>query len=189
MTAMGGSTTTGQPLRLHHNAWVTANQEGSRRFYEEIVGLPLVATWTESSEFGTDGKQDFCHTFYRLADGGALAFFQFADPDFARRHAEPAPSSPFHHVALLVAGPTQDAIRRRARTAGLETTTLDHGYCTSLYITDPNRLRLEFTVDKPDLQETETSRAERAHDDLERWLGGDRRTNNHWRPARQGAKT
>src|SRR5439155_27227816 len=32
------------PLRLHHNAYDYANQERARHFYEDIVGLPLVAT-------------------------------------------------------------------------------------------------------------------------------------------------
>src|SRR5437763_6324855 len=39
------------PLRLHHNAYVCANQERTRHFYEDIVGLPLVATWVAESEF------------------------------------------------------------------------------------------------------------------------------------------
>src|SRR4051812_42480060 len=34
-----GSTTI---ARLHHNAWVTKDQEATRRFYEDLIGLPLV---------------------------------------------------------------------------------------------------------------------------------------------------
>ncbi len=33
------------PIRLHHNAYVTRDQEKTRQFYEDIIGLPLVATW------------------------------------------------------------------------------------------------------------------------------------------------
>ena len=183
MSPVGDPPTGERPRRLHHNAWVTADQEATRRFYEGIIGLPLVATWTETSRFGNEGDQDFCHTFFGLADGGALAFFQFADPEFARRHANPAPSSGFHHVALLVDEPTQDAIRRRASASGLETSMTDHGYCRSLYITDPNGLRLEFTVDHPDLHRTEASRSAGAREDLERWLAGDHASNNGWRPT------
>jgi glyoxylase I family protein len=32
------------PARLHHHAFVTTDQEATRRFYEDVVGLPLVAT-------------------------------------------------------------------------------------------------------------------------------------------------
>jgi catechol 2,3-dioxygenase-like lactoylglutathione lyase family enzyme len=30
--------------RLHHAAWVTRDQEATRHFYEDIIGLPLAAT-------------------------------------------------------------------------------------------------------------------------------------------------
>ena len=36
-----------RPRRLHHAAWVTRDQEATRHFYEDILGLPLVATWAE----------------------------------------------------------------------------------------------------------------------------------------------
>ena len=47
-------------------------------FYEDIIGLPLRATWIESTEFKGE-KLVFSHTFYGIADGGALAFFNFAE--------------------------------------------------------------------------------------------------------------
>ena len=33
-----------RPRWLHHAAWVTRDQEATRHFYEDILGLPLVAT-------------------------------------------------------------------------------------------------------------------------------------------------
>jgi glyoxylase I family protein len=38
-----------RPRRLHHAAWVTRDQEATRHFYEDIIGLPLVATWAEKA--------------------------------------------------------------------------------------------------------------------------------------------
>src|SRR5437879_11719509 len=75
------------PLRLHHNAYVCADQEKTRHFYEDIVGLPLVATWIEQGEFPEfPGRAvSYVHTFFGIADGGALAFFEFADPEVAAR--------------------------------------------------------------------------------------------------------
>src|SRR5579859_6567226 len=56
------------PIRLHHHATVTDDQEATRRFYEDVIGMPLVATWTESDVlFGA--TRTYCHTFYALADG------------------------------------------------------------------------------------------------------------------------
>src|ERR671925_352753 len=71
------------PSRLHHTAYTTRDMEKTRKFYEEVIGLPLVATWSESDElFGK--MRTYCHCFFGLADGGALAFFQFADQDDER---------------------------------------------------------------------------------------------------------
>ena len=97
------------PIRLHHTAFVTRDQEMTRRFYEEVIGMPLIATWCESDElFGK--VRTYCHTFYGLADGGALAFFQFADPRDQEEFGPKMPASPFHHIALAVDAETQAAI-------------------------------------------------------------------------------
>jgi catechol-2,3-dioxygenase len=58
---------------------------------------------------------------------------------------------------------------------------IDHGYCASLYVTDPNGLNLEFTVDHPEADKIAAKRTASAHDDLRKWLAGDRSTNNEWR--------
>ena len=63
------------PSRLHHHAFVVKDQEVNRHFFEDILGMPLVATWCERTyhqDFGCEF--DYCHTFFALADGGALAF-------------------------------------------------------------------------------------------------------------------
>ncbi|HTI81846.1 MAG TPA: VOC family protein, partial [Acetobacteraceae bacterium] len=68
------------PLRLHHHAYAVKDQEANRRFFEDILGIPLVATWCERTFRPEVGREvDYCHTFYEVGDGGALAFFQFAD--------------------------------------------------------------------------------------------------------------
>ena len=37
------ATTAKLPSRLHHTAYVTRDLEATRKFYEELIGLPLVA--------------------------------------------------------------------------------------------------------------------------------------------------
>ena len=164
-------------VRLHHHAWVTSDTEATRKFYEEVVGLPLVATWTETSEDG----QEMCHTFFGFADGGVLAFFQFADQKYSEQSAPSVPVSPYRHVALLVDSESQAGIRERAEVAGVGTLTIDHGYCKSMYLSDPNELILEFTVDHPEIDKIAALRKENAHADLARWLSGDHSSNNDWR--------
>lgn len=175
------------PARLHHHAFVTSDQEATRRFYEEIVGLPLVATWTEKEHLLGGEEQDFCHTFFRLGGGGCLAFFQFANKEFSAQFAPPPPPSLFRHVAMLVTAEGQVEISDRAEAAGIETMLMDHGYCRSLYFSDPNGLLLEFTVDHEDVREIDELRKDNAHRDLSRWLSGDHTSNNDWRPAESPA--
>lgn len=162
-----------RPTRLHHHAFVVRDQEATRRFYEDVVGLPLVATWCEHESFGA-----YCHTFYELSDGGALAFFQFADAAMTAEQAGMASSSPFDHIALNATREVQGAIEARAKLCGVPTLTLDHGYCVSLYVRDPDGLLVEIAVDAARaLREAETRRAS-ARADLRRWLAGDHTPNN-----------
>jgi glyoxylase I family protein len=171
------------PTRLHHTAYTTKDMEKTRQFYEDVIGLPLVATWSESDKlFGK--RRTYCHCFFGLADGGALAFFQFADKRDERKFSPPIPETPFHHIALKVTRATQRAIEQRVRAAGYEdpdTFVLEHGYCRSLYIKDPNGLLLEFTVDAPNAERIARDRKGDARTTLERWLLGDHTSNNTYR--------
>jgi glyoxylase I family protein len=137
------------PSRLHHTAYVVHDQRATRRFYEELIGLPLVATWTEADVlFGAE--RVYCHTFYGLADGSALAFFQFANPEDYEEFNPRFRPAPFIHIALKVDAEAQRRIEDRLTAAGSDTFVLDHGYCRSLYATDPDGMIVELAVDHPD---------------------------------------
>ena len=98
--------------RLHHNAHVTDNIEAVRKFYEEIIGMPMVATWCEQTMlFGKE--RTYVHCFFDLGDGECLAFFQFADPEDQKEYGPQLAMSPFRHIAMKVDQETQDAIRKR----------------------------------------------------------------------------
>jgi catechol 2,3-dioxygenase-like lactoylglutathione lyase family enzyme len=169
--------------RLHHNAWVTKDQEATRKFYEDLLGLPLVATWSEADElFGA--VRVYCHTFFGLADGSALAFFQFANPEDQELFGPTMPESPFSHIALKTDRDAQDAVAARLAAAGYTepaTFVLEHGYCRSLYVRDPNGLLVELTADHPDVEAINATRASSAHADLAKWLSGDHTSNNTYR--------
>lgn len=171
------------PSRLHHTAYVTKDQQATRHFYQDLIGLPLIATWTEADElFGAE--RVYCHTFYGLGDGGALAFFQFANPEDQALFGPDMPASPFVHIALKVTREVQDGIHERVKAAAWrpeEVYVLEHGYCRSLYVPDPNGLLLEFTLDAPNVAEISATRAANATADLSRWLDGDHSSNNTYR--------
>lgn len=171
------------PKRLHHTAYVTKDLEATRAFYEDLIGLPLVATWSEQDElFGA--VRTYCHCFFGLADGSALAFFQFANKEDQDLFDPELIPSPFRHIALHVDAETQAAIEKRVSDAGWlpeQTFTLEHGYCRSFYTTDPNGMILEFTVDAPGADKINEDRHHDAHEVLQRWLAGDHTSNNNYR--------
>lgn len=178
-------TSASRPTRLHHTAYVTKSLEKTRAFYEDLIGLPLVATWCEADElFGK--LRTYCHCFFGLEDGSALAFFQFAEADDQAEFGPKMPSSPFHHIALNIDPETQDAVAKRLAAAGYkapQTYVLEHGYCRSLYVEDPNGMLVELTTDTPTAVAADQVELKQktAHAELKRWLAGDHTSNNTYR--------
>lgn len=174
-------TSTPPAQRLHHTAYVTKDQEATRSFYEDILGFPLIATWSEVDElFGAE--RVYCHTFYGMADGSALAFFQFANKEDQDLFDPELIPSPFRHIALKVDADVQADLERRLDESDREGHfVLEHGYCRSLYAEDPNGMLVEFTVDAPGAEQINADRREDAHETLKRWLAGDHTSNNNYR--------
>ena len=83
-------------------------------------------------------------------------------------------------VALKVDEVTQQQILDRITAAGYGHFEIEHGYCRSLDVSDPDGLRLKFTVDAPDLEEINCFQARTARQTLKDWNGGLRRSNNAW---------
>lgn len=159
--------------RMHHHAFVSLDLERTRFFYEETIGLPLSLTWCEG-----EGTEAYCHVYFELEDGSCLAFFQFADKEAARVHSAAKAQSPFYHIALNSSTIQQSAVETRARTNGLEPHLIDHGYCTSLYLTDPDGLIVELTVDNHHSDALIAQRKQAPHAELAKWLAGDHGSNN-----------
>lgn len=166
--------------RLHHNAHVTTDMESVRKFYEDIIGCPLVATWCEKTElFGKE--RVYMHCFFDTGDGECLAFFQFADGSDQEEFGPQLPLSGFRHLAFKVDQETQDGIHQRLSDAGYKEPdmyTLNHGYCYSLYVYDPAKLLIEFTVDHEDVDQINADQVSKARSELKRWLAGDHSPNN-----------
>ena len=167
------------PQRLHHHAFVVRDQEATRHFYEDVLGMPLVATWCEQENV-RGRERTYCHTFFELADGSALAFFQFLEPADYDELASNDPGT-LNHVALAVDAEGQRAITERLDANGVRHRVVEHGYCRSLYVSDPDNLTVEFTCDAPDVAAINAKRRADAHDELRRWLAGDHTPNNNLR--------
>jgi catechol 2,3-dioxygenase-like lactoylglutathione lyase family enzyme len=176
------------PERLHHHAYVVKDQERNRQFFEDVLGIPLTATWCERHFSPWVNREvAFCHTFYSFGDSSALAFFCFADDEvYQKCQAERPPEiGNFDHVAFKVADETYDELLHRLKAADLPARENDHGYCRSMYCTSPDGLIVEFTVDPPDAAEIDALRRADAHAELARWMAGDHRTNNELRTRQE----
>src|ERR1700738_3727838 len=163
------------PSRLHHNAFVVKDHEINRRFFEDLLGIPLVATWCEKN-FSAEMQREveFCHTFFAMADGGALAFFQSADPELYEmtQAKQPAKIGRYDHIAFKAEPETYEELKQRLAAAREEVRETNHGYCKSIYVCSPDGLIVEFTQDPEDVAEIDAIRRADAHSELARWLAG-----------------
>lgn len=127
---------------LHHAAYRCRDSGETRRFYEDFLGLPLAGT-LEIEETKTGRRTQVLHTFYQLADGSYLAFFEDPETPFEFR-----PQRDFDlHIALRVDEPTLHAMLERGRRQGIETRgVIDHGFIHSIYFRDPNGYVIELTA-------------------------------------------
>lgn len=169
-----------QPQRLHHTAYVVKDLERTRAFYEDMMGMPLQATWCEKTDlFGKE--RVYCHCFFGLQDGSALAFFQFADADDQKEFGPELPLSGFRHIALKVDKAHQQELLARVKDANYPQDRfyfLEHGYCNSLYVIDPDDMIVEFCTDHPQVDKINAEVQPKAHAELKRWLAGDHTPNN-----------
>lgn len=135
------------PQRLHHLAYVTMDTEATADFYGRIMGMPLVNAVLDGEVPSTREPLPYFHSFFRLASGETIAFFECpgTPPPAPRPH--PAYRT-FEHLALEV--PTRadvEAWRAWLSTNGLEVISAEHGIIYSIYFFDPvNDIRLEITT-------------------------------------------
>jgi len=159
--------------RLHHHALRTNDMEATRQFYEDILGMPMVTTLVEMVD-PTRGKETpYLHCFFEMADGSAIAFFEFANG--VRGEAPKTPQDALdHHFAVSVPD-FNDILRLKERleAAGHRCAGIDHDFCYSLYVRDPNGMLLEFVADPANELEINEGYAENAHADLDRWNRGE----------------
>lgn len=130
---------------LHHAAYRCRDSEATRAFYEDFLGLPLThALPIGSTKSGRRAR--VLHTFFQMADGSSLAFFEEPEVPFDFK-----PQRDFDlHIALEVSRETLLAMLEKGKAAGIETRGIsDHGFIASIYFRDPNGYVIELTARKP----------------------------------------
>jgi catechol 2,3-dioxygenase-like lactoylglutathione lyase family enzyme len=143
-TAPGGAAAIN---RLHHLAYVTADTAATVAFYEGVLGMELVHAIMGPVVPSTKAPFPHIHTFFSLASGETIAFFEC--PDLNHRNPERRPGyEDFEHLAMAVASRDDvDRWRIHLEGCGLDVITNDHGIIYSIYFRDPvNDIRLEITT-------------------------------------------
>ena len=128
--------------KLHHNAYRCNDSEKTRQFYEDFLGLPLVEAFEISSTM-TGRKTKALHTFYSLADGSSLAFFEVIN--------KPLKYKRWHdfdlHIALEVEENILMNYLQLAKDRNIETRgPSNHGFIKSIYFRDPDGYVIELTT-------------------------------------------
>ena len=169
--------------QLHHYAYRARDAEETRRFYEDILGLPLYHIIQSDHVPSTGEYCPYTHFFFRLQDGSFIAFFDLGDD----QAAEPSPNTPkwVNHISFRVDSvDALKAMKERLEADGVEVLGVtDHHIFKSIYFFDPNGVRLELTAQLADefemLQESKT-----AHARLAEWTA----RKDQWRQERAAGK-
>jgi glyoxylase I family protein len=135
------------PNGLNHLAYLTWDTAATVQFYEEVLGFPLVYTIVEDKipSAGITG-QPFLHTFFDMGQGELLAFIEIdglppEQPDTS------IPSWARHVAIRLDSLEALEARRQDLLGKGAPVTEVHgHGASRSIYLFDPNGVRLEFCV-------------------------------------------
>jgi catechol 2,3-dioxygenase-like lactoylglutathione lyase family enzyme len=150
---------------LHHNASRCRDSEETRKFYEDFLGLPLVAT-LEINETKSGRKTRTLHTFYRMDDGSHLAFFEAPDMPF-----EFKPQHDYDlHTALEIPYDKLQPMLERGKKVGIDSRGIsDHGFIHSIYFRDPNGYIVELTARLPNHAEATDPAVNQARAKLDSW--------------------
>jgi len=150
---------------LHHSAYRCRDSEGTRAFYEDFLGLPLAGALA-IGETKTGRRTAVLHTFFRMADGSYLAFFE-------------APEQPFEwkeqhdfdlHIALEVDRATLDGMLAKGLHEGRKVRgPADHGFIDSIYFRDPNGYVVELTCKRANHDEAMDPARNDARGIVDRW--------------------
>ena len=120
---------------IHHAALICRHVEETIRFYQDLLGFPLVELVENRDYAGSS------HFFFDLGNRTLLGFFDFPGhdhPDFRETIGA------VQHIALSIDAEHFAAAKARFDAEGIEYMGPDRGIDNSLYIRDPNGVGLEL---------------------------------------------
>jgi catechol 2,3-dioxygenase-like lactoylglutathione lyase family enzyme len=120
---------------VHHLALLCSDVERTIRFYQDVLGFPLVELFENRDYKGST------HLFFDLGHDNTLAFFDFPGLDLGPYREV---LGGFHHLAISVDPGQWAAAKQRLEDAGVATHIESE---ISLYFSDPDGVRLELIAE------------------------------------------
>ena len=120
---------------VHHAALICKDVETTIRFYQDLLGFPLVELVENRDYAGSS------HFFFDIGNGNLLGFFDF--PGHDHKPFEETIGA-VQHLALSTSPEEFEKAKTRLDAAGIDYLGPDRGVDDSLYIRDPNGVGLEF---------------------------------------------
>jgi catechol 2,3-dioxygenase-like lactoylglutathione lyase family enzyme len=120
---------------IHHVALLASDVEQPVRFYQGVLGFPLVEVLENRDYPGST------HFFFDLGSGNLLAFFDFPGLDLGG-YAEVLGG--VHHLAISVTPRKWEAAKARLEEEGISYSIHSE---VSMYFLDPDGVRLELAAD------------------------------------------
>ncbi|HUZ08761.1 MAG TPA: VOC family protein [Acidimicrobiales bacterium] len=145
--ALGGAERPGKPAMLSHVAYVTRDTAATADFYTRVLGMELVNAVLDDAIPSTGEPVPYFHSFFRMADGSTVAFFEA--PELPPLAAPPHPAyDTFQHLAMQVDSvETVDRWCAWLRANDVQVLgPVDHKIIYSIYFRDPSGIRLEITT-------------------------------------------
>ena len=161
---------TNQIKGLHHAAYRCRDSEETRAFYEDFLGLRFMDAF-EITTTMTGRDTNVLHSFYQMANGGCVAFFEAPDRpfEFVDQHDFDL------HIALEVDMDTLHRMFEKGKSAGMEVRGIsDHGFIHSIYFRDPNGYVVELAAPVPGEGGDRSAEARKA---LAAWQAARQQTN------------
>jgi catechol 2,3-dioxygenase-like lactoylglutathione lyase family enzyme len=131
---------------VHHITLVGSTRQSAIDFWQGVLGMPFIF------EQPNLGKPDENHLYFDPGDGRLLTVFTNESQVDARRHA-PREIGCVEHIAFNVSRATFAVAPARLREHGIEFIERDRGFMNSIYLRDPNGLKVELACYKFEVPE------------------------------------